>query len=111
MPHKFEGAGWAKRMVVAGTIASIVGSHTAFAAQLGANDDKTTSPIKHVIVIIGENRTFDHLYGTYIPKSGQSVWNILSQGIVTENGTPGPNFSKATQRFAVDSGFYSISPG
>ena len=31
---------------------------------------KTATPIKHVIVVIGENRTFDHIYGTYVPKSG-----------------------------------------
>ena len=112
MPHKLEGARWTKRVVVAATIASIVGSHAAFAAQLGANDDKTTSPIKHVIVIIGENRTFDHLFGTYIPKQGQTVWNILSEGIVDQNGAPGPNFAKATQRFAVDAGASSSnSPG
>jgi len=33
----------------------------AAAAQSGSNDGNTTTPIKHVIVIIGENRTFDHL--------------------------------------------------
>lgn len=26
---------------------------------------KTRTPIKHVIVIIGENRTFDHIFATY----------------------------------------------
>ena len=31
----------------------------------GSNDSKTKTPIKHVIVIIGENRTFDHLFATY----------------------------------------------
>jgi phospholipase C len=31
---------------------------------------KTATPIKHVIVVIGENRSFDHTYGTYVPKSG-----------------------------------------
>lgn len=29
------------------------------------NDRKTASPIKHVIVILGENRTFDHQFATY----------------------------------------------
>ena len=33
-------------------------------------DTETTSPIKHVIVIIGENRSFDHVFATYVPKSG-----------------------------------------
>ena len=28
----------------------------------------TASPIKHVIIIVGENRSFDHLFATYIPK-------------------------------------------
>ena len=30
-----------------------------------ADNHKTASPIKHVIVILGENRTFDHLFATY----------------------------------------------
>jgi phospholipase C len=25
------------------------------------------TPIQHVIIIVGENRTFDHLFGTYVP--------------------------------------------
>ena len=41
----------------------------------------TTSPIKHVIVIIGENRSFDHVFATYVPKHGQKVWNLLEEGI------------------------------
>ncbi|MBV8133809.1 MAG: phosphoesterase, partial [Alphaproteobacteria bacterium] len=40
---------------------------------------KTATPIKHVIVVIGENRSFDHLYGTYVPKSGDSILNLLSE--------------------------------
>lgn len=31
-----------------------------------AQQQKTQSPIKHVIVLIGENRTFDHLFATYV---------------------------------------------
>src|SRR5258706_10761477 len=59
------------------------------------------TPIKHVIVIVGENRTFDHLFATYKPKSGESVDNLLSKGIVNEDGTPGPHYSLAAQ-FAAD---------
>src|SRR5260370_39760793 len=33
-------------------------------------DSKTATPIKHVIVIVGENRSFDHLFGTYVPQAG-----------------------------------------
>jgi len=61
----------------------------------------TTSPIKHVIVLIGENRTFDHLFATYVPKSKDSVSNLLSKGIVKADGTPGKHFSKAAQFQAV----------
>jgi phospholipase C len=58
---------------------------------------KTTTPIKHVIVVIGENRSFDHVYATYVPQSGQSVLNLLSEGIVRADGSPGPNFAAARQ--------------
>jgi phospholipase C len=79
-----------------------------------ADDDapRTTTPIKHVIVIIGENRTFDHLFATYKPKDGQSVDNLLSKGIINEDGTPGPNYSKAHQ-FSADvtgSAEYQLAP-
>ncbi len=66
------------------------------------NDAKTTSPIKHVIVIIGENRSYDHVFATYVPKNGQTTWNLLSEGIINANGTPGPNFWKTQQKAAVD---------
>jgi phospholipase C len=59
-------------------------------------DQTTTTPIKHVIVIIGENRTFDNIFGTYEAKHG-TVSNLLSKGIVTRDGKPGPNAALATQ--------------
>src|SRR5215467_4358158 len=58
---------------------------------------ETTSPIKHVIVIIGENRTFDNLYATYVPKQGQHVANLLSLGIIDKDGAPGPKSALAAQ--------------
>ncbi len=58
---------------------------------------KTATPIKHVIVMIGENRTFDHVYATYQPKRGQSIANLLSKGIILPNGAPGPNFAQSRQ--------------
>jgi phospholipase C len=64
---------------------------------------ETKSPIKHVIVIIGENRTFDHVYATYTPKAGQTVSNLLSKGIVNANGKPGPNYALSAQFSALDS--------
>ena len=53
-------------------------------------------------MIIGENRSFDHVFATYVPKNGETVNNLLSEGIITANGTPGPNFSKAQQQAAAD---------
>ncbi len=62
---------------------------SAFAASLQPGDNNTSTPIKHVIVIYGENRSFDHLYATYQPKNGETVNNLLSQGIVNTDGSPG----------------------
>lgn len=75
----------------------------------------TTTPIKHVIVIIGENRSFDHVYATYTPKEGETISNLLSKRIVKANGKPGVNYSLSAQFSAVDSttagtGAYAISP-
>ncbi|MGB6482794.1 MAG: alkaline phosphatase family protein [Candidatus Acidiferrales bacterium] len=66
------------------------------------NDDDTRTPIKHVIVIIGENRSFDHVFATYQPKNGETVRNLLSEGIVNADGTPGHNFYNVEQSAAVD---------
>src|SRR5471030_2866198 len=66
------------------------------------NDNRTTeTPIKHVIVLIGENRTFDHLFATYKSPSGERVKNLLSEGIIKADGTPGPNFGRAAQFQAI----------
>lgn len=62
-----------------------------------AHRRSTESPIKHVIVLIGENRTFDHLFATYVPRSDDSVLNLLSEDIIRADGTPGKKFSKAQQ--------------
>ncbi|MGB6744423.1 MAG: phosphoesterase, partial [Terracidiphilus sp.] len=77
-----------------------------------SRDNDTSTPIKHVIVIIGENRSFDHVFATYVPKKGETVWNLLSEGIIKADGTPGPNFDKAEQKAAYDeaSDGYLLSP-
>src|ERR1700722_8321325 len=69
-----------------------------------------TTPIQHVIVIIGENRTFDHVFATYQAPAGQKVDNLLSKGIIKANGTPGPNFKLAAQFKASDTVRYEVSP-
>jgi phospholipase C len=72
-------------------------------AQTQSRDNYTATPIKHVIVIIGENRSFDHVFATYVPpKSTEHVQNLLSEGIVTAEGKPGANWAKATQSAASD---------
>ncbi len=70
----------------------------------------TSTPIKHVVVIIGENHTFDNVFATYQPPGHQQILNLLSEGIVTKNGTPGPNFANATQLTAKESGTYTVTP-
>ena len=60
----------------------------------------TTTPIKHVIIVVGENHTFDNLFGTYRPKAGQTIDNLLSKGIVNADGSPGPHFRWPSSRSA-----------
>jgi phospholipase C len=71
-------------------------------------DGSTVSPIKHVIVIVGENRSFDHVFATYMPPRGQSIRNLLSEGIIkldgAKNAVPGPNYEAAHQLAAQDTG-------
>jgi acid phosphatase len=71
---------------------------------------RTTTPIKHVVVIIGENHSFDNLFATYQPPRHQKIWNLLSEGIVTKAGTPGPSFGKAAQLTASNTKTYSLNP-
>jgi len=74
------------------------------------SDANTATPIKHVIVIVGENRSFDHLFATYVPKPGETVNNLLSEGIVNADGTPGGNYSQATQFQADITGSTTYQP-
>ena len=83
----------------------------AAAGESNSNDANTTTPIKHVIVIIGENRTFDHLFATYKPvNQGETVLNLLSEGVVKDDGTPGKNYSSVTQNQTLNTVTYEISP-
>jgi phospholipase C len=70
----------------------------------------TLTPIKHVIIIVGENHTFDNVFGTYKPQYGQSIANLLSKGIVNADGSPGPNASLAAQQEASDTDVYHAQP-
>jgi phospholipase C len=103
------------RAVVTAAILSLVGCNAARAEENGfgpnRNDRRAETPIKHVIVIMGENRTFDHLFATYQPRPGEHVDNLLSKKIINIDGTPGPNYGLAVQNYAPPTGTFSISPG
>ena len=73
---------------------------TALRAPAGAEPPRTATPIEHVIVVVGENLSFDNLFGVYEPRPGATVHNLLSEGIVNRDGSPGPDFTKAAQRRA-----------
>ncbi len=71
---------------------------------------QTTTPIKHVVVIIGENHSFDNVFATYQPPGHQHIRNLLSEGIVTRSGEPGSNFAKASQETASNTSTYTLTP-
>ncbi|MGN6378729.1 MAG: alkaline phosphatase family protein [Gaiellales bacterium] len=109
-----------RRMRMRATVAGLAVAACAMAGAGGAAAsgtppaDATATPIKHVIVIVGENHTFDNVYATYRPPSGQHVMNLLSEGIVTASGKFGTNVGKARQFTAIDTskdpGHYSVTP-
>jgi phospholipase C len=73
------------------------------------------SPIRHVIVVVGENHTFDNVFGGYLPRPGQTISNLRMLDIIDDNGKPGRNISLAQQRMAkatIVNGkpVYSINP-
>jgi phospholipase C len=99
-------------VAVSGAAALILGGGAAAGkgAPAGSAQVPTATPIKHVIVIIGENHTFDNVFGTYKPPKGQRVRNLLSERIVTATGAAGPNVAKATQNTASNTKVYQLGP-
>jgi phospholipase C len=78
-------------------------------ANAAESRDKTTAtPIKHLVVIIGENRSFDHVFATYVPSGGDTIDNLLSKGIIAldanKRAVSGPHFELAHQLAARDLG-------
>ncbi|HEY8027418.1 MAG TPA: alkaline phosphatase family protein [Burkholderiaceae bacterium] len=82
----------------------------AVASAVALNNGQTTTAIQNVIVVIGENQTFDAVFGAYQAPSGQTVQNLLSEGIINADGSPGPNFALAAQNQAAPLTSYSITP-
>jgi acid phosphatase len=95
--------------LAAGAAATSLGS-PARAAAGDAGSAPTQTPIKHVIVVIGENRTYDHVFATWTPPAGQHARTLLSQGIVTADGDCGPEATSSVQRQAADVDVYRVTP-
>src|ERR1700730_2755322 len=76
---------WLRYTVAVAALQSAISTVPSFADE-GERDQKTATPIRHVVVIIPENRTFDNYFGTY-PKAanipGEQSWV----------GVPAPQFS------------------
>lgn len=85
------------------SLLSIANSAIAAGTTDAADAVKTSSPIKHVIILVGENRGFDHTFATYTPAGkGQTISNLLSKGIINADGSPGAHYALAQQ--------YSVTP-
>jgi acid phosphatase len=108
MRRKFIHPAVATGAAVAVTVAMTAAA--AGSAPHASGGPHTTTPIKHVVVIIGENHSFDNVFATYQPPGHQKIWNLLSEGIVTKSGAPGPNFRKAAQLTASNTKTYSLNP-
>jgi phospholipase C len=108
-----------RRLLVGGSVTALatacLGGAGAFAADSDKAVDKihTATPIKHVLIIVGENHSFDHIYATYVPKHrNERVLNLLSEHIINADGSPGENFAKAHQyqvTSAPNGGKYFVS--
>lgn len=68
------------------------------------------TPIKHLIIVVGENHTFGNVFGAYQPVQGESVSNLLSNGIINQDGTPGPNAAAYAQKTPTDTTVYQNVP-
>jgi phospholipase C len=93
---------WPRRAAVGTVFGAVLSCSFAVTDATADKDDaahrvKTDTPIKHLIVLIGENHSFDNIFATYRPEQGQSIANLLSKGIILQSGQPGPNFIQSQQ--------------
>jgi phospholipase C len=88
------------RILGLSTVAALaIGCAAATNAQPNGAPDKiaTGTPIKHLIVLIGENHSFDNVFATYRSKRDHFVSNLLSRRIVNPDGMPGLDAAEAAQ--------------
>jgi len=86
-----------KRFLAALSASTIIASGSATPSLADKkNDAKTTTPIKHLVIIFGENISFDHYFATYPlalneelplfhPREDTSSVNGLAAGLLTNN--------------------------
>jgi len=102
---------WTARLVTGAVIIALPLSSTGLnAAPADTPTPHPSTPIKHLIVVVGENHTFDNVYGGYQPAQGQTIRNLLSRGIIHSDGSAGPSVSAASQAQANDVGSYQLAP-
>jgi len=80
-----------RRRALAGAVAlatglAVVIAGPGVASSVAAPKDKTTTPIKHLVVIFGENVSFDHYFGSY-----PNATNTSGQRFTAAPGTPAVN--------------------
>jgi phospholipase C len=75
-----------------------------------AQASRPTTPLEHLVIVVGENLSFDNLFGTYEPRSGAAIHNLLSEAIVNRDGSAGSDFAKAAQRRAEVHDLYQVTP-
>ena len=111
LTHSLRGSSFKSRLMSCAAACALVGNALA-PMSAAAAEAGTRTPIKHVIIIIGENRTFDHIFATYTPANKKdTVLNLLSQKIIKADGTPGTEYDNARQSSAKDGLIYELSPG
>src|SRR6516165_4854146 len=89
-------ASWVRRKRE-GVVLALVNLIACMVYSPALGSDTPKSPIRHLIIVVGENHSFDNLFGAYQPAQGQTVLNLLSERIINSDGTPGLNFDKAQQ--------------
>ena len=100
--------------VLAGTLAvgTVASMHSGAAAATAADPASipTRTPIKHLVVVIGENHSYDNVFATWTPPRGEHARTLLSEGLVTAGGDCGPRAPAAAQRRATDTDVYRLTP-